>query len=710
MRNSPYDSPQGPPPPSPRPRGARGPQSPRTPQDQGARQVGTFPTWLLWVIGPVTILAIALIIVAVVLGVQAGQRQVEMQRIQQVGIAHQRAVDLRAEGRFAEARVEYERVLALDPNNSAAMIGLQELANIGEGSAFIDASQGDSGGSPGDGDHDGDGQTPPAAGASETQTAEASNQAPDPDAEQAMAQAVGAYQDGQWARAVDHLIGLQASAPSYQSERVKQMLFTAYVNLAATEDQAGNVSDALDYVDKALELRPDATELRTARSLVAQYAEAVELGDDELARKVALLQNIYDENPDYRDVEERLVQALLDYGDELADAGEPCEAMRQYQVSVEIEITPGSIFRRDTLESECVEARRLANAQIPTFTPVPGRVQPTPTPTPTPVDDLSTDDPSSVANGTDTNDTGPSDTGSNSVATGTDTTDQTTTGQTATSQTAAGEPAGGRLLYSAPDPVDGRQHVWTYHVGSGAAPSVMVENAQQPAMRPDGQRLAFRNLDEGARGIGTYDPATGLRLRFTDYAEDHFPSWNAEGNRVAFASNREGDRRWRIYQVWGDVDEQAHGIEYGTAPAYHPGMDRMAFRGCDETGNRCGLWMMSTAGGDRAPLTNVPADDRPAWSPNGGFAVFMSEARHGNMEIYRVEASSGEVTRLTDDPALDVMPAVSPDGQWVAFFSNRSGAWAVWAVPSSGGEAQMILELPGGLGGDWSLHGLEWIN
>ena len=33
---------------------------------------GLFPTWLLWVIGPVTVLAAALIVLALVLGIQAG--------------------------------------------------------------------------------------------------------------------------------------------------------------------------------------------------------------------------------------------------------------------------------------------------------------------------------------------------------------------------------------------------------------------------------------------------------------------------------------------------------------------------------------------------------------------------------------------------------------------------------------------------------------
>jgi hypothetical protein len=78
---------------------------------------GMFPSWLLWVIGPVTVIAAALIVFAVVLGIRAGQRQIETQRRQEVGIALQRAADYQAEGRLQEAVAEYRRVLMLDPGN-----------------------------------------------------------------------------------------------------------------------------------------------------------------------------------------------------------------------------------------------------------------------------------------------------------------------------------------------------------------------------------------------------------------------------------------------------------------------------------------------------------------------------------------------------------------------------------------------------------------
>jgi hypothetical protein len=88
-----------------------------------------FPAWLLWVIGPVTVIAAALIIFAVVLGIRAGQHQIDTQRRQEVGIALQHAADLQADGRLQDAVAEYRRVLMLDPGNEAALAGIQAIVD-----------------------------------------------------------------------------------------------------------------------------------------------------------------------------------------------------------------------------------------------------------------------------------------------------------------------------------------------------------------------------------------------------------------------------------------------------------------------------------------------------------------------------------------------------------------------------------------------------
>ncbi len=79
-----------------------------------------FPAWAWWIIGAVTILAISILIFSVVLGIRAGQQQVEIQRRQQIGIALQQATDLQAEGNIQAAFDAYQKVLILEPSNAIA--------------------------------------------------------------------------------------------------------------------------------------------------------------------------------------------------------------------------------------------------------------------------------------------------------------------------------------------------------------------------------------------------------------------------------------------------------------------------------------------------------------------------------------------------------------------------------------------------------------
>ena len=96
-----------------------------------------------------------------------------------------------------------------------------------------------------------------------------------------------------------------------------------------------------------------------------------------------------------------------------------------------------------------------------------------------------------------------------------------------------------------------------------------------------------------------------------------------------------------------------------------------------------------------------------AWFPDGSGVVFMSEGRDGNWDLYRANVADGTVTRLTNDTAPDGLPAVSPDGTQIAFISKRGGSWALWVMPSAGGEARQLAPIEGELP-DWLLQAVDW--
>src|SRR5205823_13176915 len=70
-------------------------------------------------------------------------------------------------------------------------------------------------------------------------------------------------------------------------------------------------------------------------------------------------------------------------------------------------------------------------------------------------------------------------------------------------------------------------------------------------------------------------------------------------------------------------------------------------------------------------VTDHPAlDYNAAFSPDGQRIAFVSE-RDGNVELYVVHRDGTGLKRLTDNFALDDHPAWSPDGKRIAFPSTR---------------------------------------
>ena len=661
------------------------------------------PHWLLWLIGAATLLAAAIMIMAVVLGVRAGQRQLEIQKRQQVGIHLQRAIDYRSEGDLEAALAEYQRVLLLEPGNVAAVEGIENLfsmasgdgASAGAGGVAIAAPDATAGGDTA--------QAPPAPASPQTGANEPQAQvaamaqssplaAPSPTSDTLTSlwrTAQAAYTAGDWVSATDLLLNVRDMDPEFQKAQVTDLLYTSYVNLAAEKDQAGQLEEALAFVDKALALRPDPA-LRSARTKAEAYMAVLNTYSLGWGTVIDGLQALYEEDPSYRDVEERLLEAHTAYGDKLMRDGNACAALDAYVAAIDINVQPVLFEKRDNARAEC---DGVPSSTVILLTPEVTRQATVTRPNTAATPAATTSTGAATAAETGSEETGAGD-AENAVA--------------AVPAPVVGAPPAGRVLYSATSINDGRARIFSQPL-AGGAPQILVEDGTQPALRSDGKRLVYYNTRSDMAGLSALDPESGLLLRFTSYAEDRRPSWNPEGNRLVFASNREGDRRWRIYVGWAEVDGEVATLGFGDAAAWSPAGDRIAVKGCDETGNGCGLWTMTSSGAGRSPLTTVPEDTNPVWSPDGRYVVFMSNGRHGNYEVYSVDTVERAVTRLTDNPANDGAPAVSPDGNWVAFLSNRDGAWKIWAVPITGGDA-VELATPNGDIGNWLDQQIQWVN
>jgi len=75
-------------------------------------------------------------------------------------------------------------------------------------------------------------------------------------------------------------------------------------------------------------------------------------------------------------------------------------------------------------------------------------------------------------------------------------------------------------------------------------------------------------------------------------------------------------------------------------------------------------------------------------------------------DVWVVARAGGLARRITSTPAVESDPELSPDGQWIAFTSNRSGTPAVYVVGIGGGEPTRLTWYPApALARGWSPDG-----
>lgn len=597
-----------------------------------------FPRWLRLTIGVAALLAVLILVFAVVKGLRDGTQQLETQRRQQIAILSQQAVDFQSDGDSPAALEAYRQILLLDPENASALDGIGTLLSVDSASMPV----------------------VPVAPVAVAPTP-SSPQTPLNPMNVVWADAQSLAQEGRWAEAIDRLLQVQAKQtqlktedPTFDPQQLQDQLYTAYASLGMEKSNAGSLEEAVSLFDRALEIRPDEVQIRTVRDVTAQYVDALTYWFADWPKAIDLLTLIYEGNPSYRDVRQKLQEAHLEYGDSLAKEGNWCEAADQYAQAIVVQNALGLGEKQTEFQILCDSGAGIEATEE--GTPMPGEE-----------------------------------------------------GTPAAGSSAVAASGTGRILYSAVDATDGRSRIFAQPVTANVRPVLLVEDASEPNLQRAGRRIAFRSTRGDLGGLGGSDPGTDLRIRFSTFTEDSLPSWNPAGDRIVFASNREGDRRWRVYITWADGKGVADVLDFGNTPSWHPTQDRIVYQGCDPTGNGCGLWTLTSAATSRTSLTSQPGDTRPTWSPDGTYVLFMSRDRHGNWEIYRLTVATGEVLRLTTNNSNDVLPTVSPDGTQIAFLSDRDGSWKIWLLPIAGGIPRALAPITGTLSPDWSLHSIQWV-
>ncbi|OJU96310.1 MAG: hypothetical protein BGO23_02050 [Solirubrobacterales bacterium 67-14] len=148
-----------------------------------------------------------------------------------------------------------------------------------------------------------------------------------------------------------------------------------------------------------------------------------------------------------------------------------------------------------------------------------------------------------------------------------------------------------------------------------------------------------------------------------------------------------------------------------SARATFPGTAGPIVFASDRSGNS-DIFKMDSSGGGVVQLTNSPASDSgPAVSPDGTKVAFVSN-RDGDNEIFVMNIDGSGLTQLTTNTASDVDPAWHPDGNTLTFASDRDGDYEIYKdlpLDGSGTVAQVTTNTQEDRHPDWYSDGTRLV-
>ena len=214
----------------------------------------------------------------------------------------------------------------------------------------------------------------------------------------------------------------------------------------------------------------------------------------------------------------------------------------------------------------------------------------------------------------------------------------------------------GTLAYRTGGSSDPSQLVWFHRDSKSATPFGPPGNYRGLALSPDDKRVAVDRTESGNRDIWILDAARGVPSRFTfDAANDLSPVWSPDAFRLAFASERRSGATARDIYV---KDSNGAGQES----------------------------LLFDSGRPAIPLH---------WSPDGRHLLFGVIDPKTQSDLWVMPLPDGKPVPYLAGPFYEDQGQFSPDGRWVAYMSNESGANNIYvqSFPAGAGKFQISTTL-----------------
>jgi tetratricopeptide (TPR) repeat protein len=164
------------------------------------------------------------------------------------------------------------------------------------------------------------------------------------------------YSQGEWAEAIVRLEQLRRVDPEYRAQEVEPMLFDAYGRQSTILLEAGELEDAASLLDRALELNPNDPDTAELHQWVSLYMDGLAQWGVDWERVVGTLQELYELNPSFLDVERRLHDALLSLGEVYYGQRAWCMAESQYAEAIRVMPSEAASAAHAEALNLCVQA------------------------------------------------------------------------------------------------------------------------------------------------------------------------------------------------------------------------------------------------------------------------------------------------------------------------------------------------------------------